>query len=132
MAANDEQAVDPAVSARAKWYNTELAAEVADLGLSLRQPREAGGLGLGDKAVAVLAELMGRAGFPAGRYLDTLVAAEVLRGCAPSVARDELLADVMSGTRSVALAYRADGTAGATDPAILPAVDAVARVRRAG
>ena len=51
--------------------------------LSLLQPRGAGGLGLGDSAVAVLAELMGRTGFPAGRYLDTLVAVEVLRGCAP-------------------------------------------------
>ncbi|GIH19419.1 acyl-CoA dehydrogenase family protein [Rugosimonospora africana] len=89
--------------------------------LSLLQSREAGGLGLGDTAVAALAELMGRTGFPAGRYLDTLMAVEVLRGCAPSTTRDELLADVMSGSRSVALAYRADGTAAASDPANLPA-----------
>ncbi|GIH19418.1 acyl-CoA dehydrogenase family protein [Rugosimonospora africana] len=35
VAAIDAQAVDPAVSARAKWYNTELAAEVVDLGLEV-------------------------------------------------------------------------------------------------
>jgi alkylation response protein AidB-like acyl-CoA dehydrogenase len=79
--------------------------------IAVLTPREAGGLELGHLAVTVVAELMGTAGFPAARYLDTLLGLELLRRCPPSDEIASLVADVEAGRRGIAVAYR-DAAAG--------------------
>ncbi|MEU8837280.1 acyl-CoA dehydrogenase family protein, partial [Streptomyces sp900116325] len=70
---------------------------------------------LGNIAVAMVAEQLGAAGFPACRYLDTLLGVELLRRCRPSGALGALLRDTVEGRHGVAVAYRDAGNDRAPD-----------------
>ncbi|MFJ8629004.1 acyl-CoA dehydrogenase family protein [Kitasatospora sp. NPDC093550] len=86
--------------------------------LVLPTPRAAGGLGLGQPAAVLIAELMGAAAFPAGAYLDTLLGLDLLDRCRPSAGRSRLQREVVEGRRRIAVAFR-DGSADRT-PDTLP------------
>lgn len=83
--------------------------------LALPIPRAAGGLGLGQLAPVLLAEMMGAAGFPAAGYLDALFALDILRLCLPDAEDTGLVEDVIAGRCRVAVAFRDDDTARAPD-----------------
>lgn len=81
-------------------------ARVLDRGaLRMPTPRAVGGLGLGERAAVVIAELMGAAAFPAGRYLDALLCASLL-----TRTDAELVTNLVSGARRVAVAHREPAT----------------------
>ncbi|MER8188479.1 acyl-CoA dehydrogenase [Kitasatospora sp. NPDC094015] len=78
--------------------------------LVLPTRRAAGGLGLGQPAAVLIAELMGAAAFPAGAYLDTLLGLDLLDRCRPSAERTRLLREVLDGRHRIAVGFR-DGSA---------------------
>lgn len=78
--------------------------------LRMPTPRAVGGLGLGDRAAVVIAELMGAAAFPAGRYLDALLSASLLTRLDA-----DLVADLVSGAQRVAVAHREPAPASSLD-----------------
>src|SRR6266542_1808394 len=109
---------ETAVSARELVWQT--LAEVGALRLAV--PSHAGGLGLGQGALATASELMGQALYQSP-FFDTVTATELLLETGDQAAHGALLERVGNGQCRIALAAREDGAASPAAPALLAVSD---------